>query len=73
MRAGLGTIDVETVGDARITGIETGNTTDNAIRVSARRGEFSTTAIRGPISSRGPGGKLTISGVLGIDDPIESM
>ena len=74
MRVDVGTIDIETVGDARITGIETGNSTENAIRVVSTAGRILDNGDTrlDIIADTPPAAKLTISGALGIgDDPLD--
>jgi len=70
LRADLGTIDIDTVGDAIITGLETGNATVNAIAITSTAGHI----LDGGdtrldiIADTPPEARLTISGALGIGD-----
>lgn len=68
MRVDAGTIDIETVGDARITGIETGNQSASAIRVVSAAGRiFDNGDTRLDImADTAPAAQLTISAPLGI-------
>jgi hypothetical protein len=70
MRVDVGTIDIETVGDALITGIETGNPTASAIRVVSTAGRILDNGDTrlDIIADTAPAAKLTISAALGIGD-----
>ncbi|MBU0750688.1 MAG: hypothetical protein KJ787_00105 [Gammaproteobacteria bacterium] len=74
MLVDVGTIDIETVGDALITGIETGNGTESAIRVVSTAGRILDNGDTrlDIIADTQPAAKLTIDGALGIgDDPLD--
>lgn len=74
MRVDVGTIDIETVGDARITGIETGNGTESAIRVVSSAGRILDNGDTrlDIIADTPPAAKLTISAAGGIGaDPLD--
>jgi filamentous hemagglutinin family protein len=74
MRVDVGTIDIETAGDARITGIETGNGTESAIRVVSSAGRILDNGDTrlDIIADTPPAAKLTISAAGGIGaDPLE--
>jgi filamentous hemagglutinin family protein len=68
MRVDAGTIDIETVGDALITGIETGNPTESAIRVVSTDGRILDNGDTrlDIIADTPPEAKLTIDAKLGI-------
>ena len=68
MRVDAGTIDIETVGDALITGIETGNPTESAIRVVSTAGRILDNGDTrlDIIADTPPEAKLTIDAKLGI-------
>jgi hypothetical protein len=73
IRVDVGNIDLETTGDALITGIETGNTTEDAIRVVSTAGRILDNGdTRLDIIADQGNAKLTISGALGVgDDPVD--
>ena len=68
MRVDAGTIDIETVGDAKITGIETGNPTASAIRVVSTAGRILDNGDTrlDIIADTPPAAQLTISAPLGV-------
>ncbi len=68
IRVDAGTIDIETVGDAKITGIETGNGTESAIRVVSTTGRIldSGDTRLDIIADTPPAAQLTISAPLGV-------
>jgi len=70
MRVDVGTIDIKTVGDALITGIETGNGTENAIRVVSTAGRILDNGDTrlDIIADTRPAAKLIIAAALGIGD-----
>jgi len=74
MRVDAGTIDIETVGDAKITGIETGNPTASAIRVVSTAGRILDNGDTrlDIIADTPPAATLTIFGALGVgNDPLD--
>ena len=74
VRVDAGTIDIETVGDALITGIETGNPTASAIRIVSTAGRILDNGDTrlDIVADTEPEAKLTISGALGIgDNPLD--
>ncbi|MCA1971679.1 MAG: hypothetical protein LDL44_02485 [Caenispirillum sp.] len=74
MLVDVGTIDIETAGDALITGIETGNGTESAIRVVSAAGRILDNGDTrlDIIADTPPAAKLTIHGALGIgNDPLD--
>lgn len=74
MRVDVGTIDIETVGDAKITGIETGNGTESAIRVVSTAGRILDNGDTrlDIIADTPPAARLTISAPLGVGaDPLD--
>lgn len=74
IRTDAGTIDIETVGNAWITGIESGNPTAAAIRVVSTEGRIldSGDTRLDIIADTQPDARLTINGALGIgDNPLD--
>ncbi len=73
IRVDVGTIDIQTTGDALITGIRTGNTTESAIRIVSTAGRILDNGdTRLDIIADQGNARLTISGALGIgDDPLD--
>ncbi len=68
VRSGTGSIDVETVGDAVITGIESGNGTASAVRVVSTGGRVldgGDTRLD-VIADTAPAAKFTVAGLLGV-------
>ncbi|MFZ2267304.1 MAG: leukotoxin LktA family filamentous adhesin [Azonexus sp.] len=70
IRVDHGTINIETVGDALITGIETGNTTGNAVRIVSKEGRILDNGDTrlDIIADSGPDARLTIAAAKGIGD-----
>ena len=70
MRVDAGTIDIQTTGDALITGIETGNGSASAIRVVSTAGRILDNGDTrlDIIADTGPAAKLTIEAAKGIGD-----
>jgi hypothetical protein len=73
IRVDVGTIDIQTSGDALITGIRTGNTTESAVRIVSTAGRILDNGdTRLDIIADQGNARLTISGALGIgDDPLD--
>ncbi|MBV1730795.1 MAG: hypothetical protein KUA38_00975, partial [Hydrogenophaga sp.] len=68
VRSGTGTVDIETVGDAVITGIESGNGTASAVRVVSTGGRVldgGDTRLD-VIADTAPAAKFTVAGLLGV-------
>ncbi len=74
MRVDVGTIDIETTGDALITGIETGNSTESAIKLVSTAGRILDNGDTrlDIIADTPPSATLSIFGALGIgDNPLD--
>ena len=68
VRSSTGTIDIQTAGDAQITGVESGNGTADAVRVVSTGGrvlDAGDTRLD-VIADSAPAAKLTASGLLGV-------
>ena len=68
LRSDVGTIDIETTGDASVTGIESGNGSDGAVRIVSTAGQILDAGDTrlDVIADAPPAAKLTVDGKLGV-------